>query len=196
MTALQKTRRVCVSFAVLSSWCHSLGTRRVCIALDSFEQLSLLTFLLTEDTPFANVFELIMDVLHAKLDRGAIVGANEKYCNETRTEACLSVRLSDGETLSCVQPLAYKFAHDTEQQQCHAQECSHMQPKVKLKLCLRCHGAKYCSSPCQRADWVVTRPGYTGHRDVCNRLAAGGRWHPDTPGTIPAVIAARYPGIF
>lgn len=184
------------SFAVLSSWCKSLGTRRVCITFDSRAQLSLIAFLLFEQTPFSSPFSIVVDVLHAKLDRRGVVASSDKLFKNAYTEACFGVRMPDDEDLHCVQPLAYKFAHDTEQQKCHAIDCHRKQPNVKLKLCDRCRGAKYCSRECQSSDWAADRPGFKGHRGHCNKLVSGGRWHPDTPGAIPAELAARYPGVF
>ena len=184
--------------AVLQSWCHSLDSRLVCITFDSLEQLRCIHGLLTGPSPFpgGDLFPLLMDVLHAKLDRRALVKNKRRFFKGTKLELRFAVRLGDDAEKSAVAPLCYKSAVDVEGRVCGNAGCDKKQPEAKLKLCTGCHGAKYCSPVCQAADWRADGSGHLRHRTCCSRLKLGGRWHPDSPAVIPAAIADWSPGAF
>jgi MYND finger len=200
MVTVTKFRSLCASLAVLNSWCHELDTRHVRVCFDTLAQLRLAAFLISEPTPFHwpehDVFSLVVELLHAKLDRTLVTSREHRFFDGTRLEVSFAVHLPDGEELFVLTPLMFSSADDKEQQICQNMGCSQAQPAVKLKVCARCHGAKYCSQEFQRVDWRNARMGCLGHKDHCDKLVEGGRWHPSHPAAFPEAIASRYPGVF
>ena len=200
LLSLRTARMYSTSMAVLRSWCGSLDTRRVVIVWRSLAELRLVTSLLTEAQPFPwpehDLFSLFTSLMHARLDGSQLVRGADRVFDGARQEVSFEVRLPGGVTKLVIQPLAYSAAADQEGQVCHNVGCRRAQPEFTLHVCAGCHGAKYCSKACQTADWNHVREGCWGHRVHRKRLQPGGAWHPSHPGSIPAAIADRFPGVF